>query len=222
MKRTFALTLGVATTALAAGIAWAGPPIIDCKGGPCTGTPAGETMNGSKLEDQISALGGNDSVFGNGADDVLKGGPGRDYVSENEGVLSADRLLAGPGDDYSEAGAGADVMRAGPGDDRAYDLFRGVLPEFRQIAMYGDAGPDRMSGGRGDDSIEGEEGKDVMKGGSGNDYIDAVNDDTQGTRDEIICGKGFDRYSARAGDKVDDSCEQRVPTLILNRGREQA
>jgi hypothetical protein len=80
--------------------------------------------------------------------------------------------------------------------------------------MYGDEAGDKLFGGGGRDSMQGEEGVDLMKGGAGNDYLDAVNDDTAGTRDTVDCGKGFDRYSARAGDKVDDNCEQKVPPTL--------
>jgi Ca2+-binding RTX toxin-like protein len=84
------------------------------------------------------------------------------------------------------------------------------------MSMFGDEGNDKVFGNGGEDSLEGEEGRDVMSGGPGNDYIDAINDDTSGTKDKVNCGKGFDRYSARAGDKVADNCEKKVPTIPTN------
>ena len=59
--------------------------------------------------------------------------------------------------------------------------------------------------------------------GTRDDYLDAINDDTPGTRDVLDCGKGFDRTpSPRSGDKVADNCERKIAcqlTLRSRRGR---
>ncbi len=190
-KAGLAATLVAAT--ITAGVAWAGPTDIDCTmGGACAGTPNSEFLQGGPLRDQISALGGNDSMEGEGSVDLLRGNGGIDVL---EGGEKGDTMRGGPGGDV-----GSLLARRGfPGPD--------TFPGF-----FGDEGNDKIFGGGGDDHLEGEEGRDVMEGGTGTDYLDAINDDTQGTRDVLDCGKGFDRYSARSGDKVADNCERKIPS----------
>ena len=202
-------SLVAASVALARGVP------INCTGGVCTGTSGFDSMNGSNFEDDIRGLAGDDGLFGNGADDILRGGSGQDFLSEDDD-LSEDRLLGGADDDYLEGGFRADVLRGGAGDERQQGLLRGAPgPAFYKVSMFGDPGNDTLAGGSGDDSMEGEEGRDKMSGGSGSDYLDAIDDDTPGARDKLKCGKGFDRFRARAEDDVADDCEKRVPAPPL-------
>ena len=222
MRRALALAIGIASLALA-GVALGGT--IHCTGGPCTGSFGDDPMIGSDLKDEMHGLGGNDDMKGHDSDDLIDGGPGRDRLSEISDDTGNDTMLGGGGSDTRiEGGPGRDILRGGAGDERAGpEVARGlpVLPDWRLVEMFGDEGPDKIWGGGGDDSIEGEEGRDVMSGGGGNDYIDAVDDDTQAA-DVVRCGKGFDRFSARSEDTVDDNCEKRVPptdTIGPSRGR---
>jgi Ca2+-binding RTX toxin-like protein len=212
MKRTITIALALGTAlSVCAVAAWAENPVTCFPGPSCTGTSGPDQIQGTDEEDRINALGGADFVEPQGADDVVNGGPGEDFLSEFESDGS-DTLIGGGAGDYLEGGVQGDVLRGGSGDEREQGPVRGApFPSFRFVSMFGDEGNDRLSGGAGRDSMEGEQGRDVMKGGPDNDYLDAVNDDTDGTRDVVDCGKGFDRYSARAGDKVDDSCERKVP-----------
>jgi Ca2+-binding RTX toxin-like protein len=212
MKRTLGIATAISTLAITAGIALA--DVVNCLPGPsCTGTAGPDQIQGTDEEDRINGLGGSDDITPQGADDLANGGPGEDYLSElfSDGE---DTLLGGGGDDYLEGGVQADVLRGGPGDERAAQVFRGTtVPDWRLISMYGDEGGDKLFGGGGRDSMQGEQGRDVMKGGAGGDYLDAADQDT-GARDVVDCGKGFDRYSAHAEDRVDDSCERKVPATI--------
>jgi Ca2+-binding RTX toxin-like protein len=187
MNRFGKLLVGAALVAVAAtAAASAGPmPVIDCTGGPCTGTAASEWMNGTDGPDQIRALGGNDSIFADGADDVLRGGQGDDFGG---GGLGDDKSVGGPGADdfleFSKVGGdqGNDLQKGGKGNDR---LGAGI-------------GRDKVLGGRGNDRVEfqppepprnlargltgcfrgfcaalrGEEGADLVKGGKGKDYLE--------------------------------------------------
>ncbi len=201
-------SLVVASVALARGLP------INCTGGVCTGTSGSDSINGSNFKDDIRALAGDDALFGNLADDILRGGIGRDLLSEEE-EPSEDRLLGGKGGDYLEGGLQADVLRGGAGDEREQGLMRGdPLPDFYVVSMFGDPGNDTLAGGSGNDSMEGEEGRDKMSGGAGSDYLDAIDDDPPGTRDKLKCGKGFDRFRARPEDEVADDCEKRVPAPL--------
>src|SRR6266508_2351648 len=73
---------------------------------PCIlwGTSRGERIVGSRWDDVIIGLGGND---------VLRGGAGADH----DGGAGADRILGAGGDDYIDGGHDADVIDGGPGRD---------------------------------------------------------------------------------------------------------
>jgi Ca2+-binding RTX toxin-like protein len=175
----------VAAAVIATGAVAGVLPVINCKGGPCTGTPQSEQFNGSDFRDQIRALGGNDSIFADGADDVLRGGKGDDFGG---GGLGDDKSIGGPGSDdfleFSKSGGdqGNDLQKGGKGADR----------------MGAGIGRDRVIGGKGNDRLElkppqpprhqargltgcfrgfcaalrGEEGADIVKGGRGRDYLE--------------------------------------------------
>jgi Ca2+-binding RTX toxin-like protein len=224
---------GIAVISIVAVAAARGVPII-CPGGPCTGTEASETLEGSEDADQIDALGGDDTLHGNGADDVLRGGeggdtsygnlgddrhfggPGQDFLSEG-GPEGEDFMAGGDGNDEMEGGGEADTLTGGSGNERGavetratrrrgdVSCFRGFCAE-----MFGDEGPDTLKGGEGKDYMEGEQGRDVLNGGSGADVLDAVNEDT-GQRDKVVCGKGRDVVFANPNDRVADSCERVKP-----------
>jgi len=56
--------------------------------------------------------------------------------------------------------------------------------------------------------MDGEQGPDRYFGGAGADEIDAVSNDTEGSRDVIDCGGGKDTVFANGeDDKVADNCE---------------
>jgi len=194
MRTKAGLVATLVAATITAGVAWAGPPDIDCTmGGACAGTPKSEFLQGGPLRDQIAALAGDDGIEGEGAVDLLRGNGGADVL---------------------EGGPKGDTMKGGPGNDRAPFIGRAGIPGLNTSpGFFGDEGNDKIIGGGGNDHLEGEEGRDVMKGGAGIDYLDAINDDTQGTRDVLDCGKGFDRYSARSGDKVAGNCERKIPSL---------
>src|SRR5688572_2243908 len=104
MKRLGIAAAGFAAiAALGATVAVAGG--INCTGGPCTGTEEGEFIAGSKLPDQIRALGGNDFVEGHGANDLIRGGEGSDVS------------IGGPGTDVQKDGRGSDSPAGGEGPD---------------------------------------------------------------------------------------------------------
>jgi Ca2+-binding RTX toxin-like protein len=82
-----------------------GPEILD-------GSESGELVCGGSEADILSALGGNDSVFGNDGDDSLDGGEGNDVLAGGSGV---DILVGGTGDDLINAvdGTPGDTIDAG-------------------------------------------------------------------------------------------------------------
>jgi Ca2+-binding RTX toxin-like protein len=88
-------------------------------------------------------LGGNDTITGTAAADVLDGFKGNDKIS------------GGNGDDEISGGLGRDILRGGNNDD---DVFGGDGNDL----VYGDAGIDRLYGNA---------GRDKFYGGTGNDQL---------------------------------------------------
>ena len=150
---------------------------------------------------------GDDLLTGDGAEQTLRGGSGRD------------RLLAGPGDDVLQDGARAprepvderDDYRGGPGTDRldygdrespvAIDLAhagrgaggRGEKDRFAGIEdVTGGEAADRLAGDDEPNAIDGWLGSDLIRGRGGDDDLDASYGE-----DRARGGSGNDRISDR-------------------------
>ncbi|MEL6489604.1 MAG: calcium-binding protein [Cyanobacteria bacterium J06634_6] len=109
------------------------------------GTNEAETLVGDDENNNIDALGGNDTVAGGLGDDLILGGDGDD-------VLRGDRNARSTQD--GELG-GNDIIFGGDGNDR----------------IGGKAGNDILSGDAGDDFIWGDDGDDIIMGVTGNDTL---------------------------------------------------
>lgn len=147
-----------------------------------------DVIIGNTESDSISALAGDDTIFGGGAvtvpddaADTIDGGTGQDVIYGNGGN---DAIFAGEGNDTIFAGFGNNAVSAGLGDD----LILGGATGF-------DAdGADSLAGGEGNDTIFGggtvfqiADGNDTIDGGEGNDEIYG-----NGGIDSIIGGTGAD------------------------------
>jgi serralysin len=99
-----------------------------------TGTAANDTIYGTTGKDAISALGGNDRVYGGASADVIDGGTGNDSLRGGDGN---DRHYGGAGRDSLSGDAGNDVLTGGLdadtfrfhglwGTDRITDFENGV------------------------------------------------------------------------------------------------
>ncbi len=152
----------------------------------------------------LDAGAGDDTVFGQGGDDILEGGGGIDVLAggdENDSIYGGvgndrgwgqggdDLLRGGDGDDwlagnrgndYVFGDAGEDTLRGQPGDD---DLRGGDDADL----AFGGADSDTIQGEDGDDTLNGNSGFDVIAGGDGNDLLRG-----QGGRDLIDGGAGDD------------------------------
>ena len=85
------------------------------------------------------------------------------------------------------------------------DVLRGT-PYADTISGY--AGDDALFGGRGRDAISGGSGLDRIFGGRGADVLDSTDDYGTPERDEVYCGRGFDRVIADHSDVVAGDCEE--------------
>ena len=156
---------------------------------------------------------GDDRVIGNGADNDIWGGAGKDWIDGNGG---RDSLRGGDGDDRLRGGAGRDTLRGDDGRDvllgqGGRDGLRGGNGADR---LWGGDGSDRLSGGdgddrlgggrhadklwggRGDDGLRGDDGSDRLSGGGGDDRLSGGDG-----RDTLRGGSGADRLW---GGKDDD------------------
>ncbi len=118
----------------------------------------------------ITGTEGNDTLFGNGADNIIEGLGGDDSIS------------GGAGDDIINGGDGNDTLNGGNNND----------------TLSGGADNDQLNGESGNDELVGGTGNDTLDGGSGNDtYIYNLGDgddiiiDTAGEQNVIQFGSGI-------------------------------
>jgi len=118
------------------------------------GLGGNDTIVGSIANDLLYGDDGDDTMYGYEGDDILIGGTGNDNLSGDEGD---DQLDGDSGDDVLYGGYGNDTLRGGSGDDR----------------VFGDSGNDVLYGGTGNDHLEGGEGNDtyIFNRGDGADVI---------------------------------------------------
>jgi Ca2+-binding RTX toxin-like protein len=138
------------------------------------------------------AKGGQDTVNGNGGDDIISGGDGADTLNGGDGN---DRLFGGNGGDVINGDNGNDTIYGGDGDDAC----RGGIGND---TIYGGAGQDQLVGEVGDDSLFGQTGDDALVGGAGADYL-------QGDQGTDFCdgGAGSNVFAGCESAGVANSCQ---------------
>ena len=164
-------------------------------------------FKGSNGSDNLHGFDLNDTLFGNGGDDILKGGKGNDKLYGGDGN---DTLYGEDGNDVLRGGNGNDKLYGGNGNDKLYgdagnDIVKGGAGND---TVYGGAGNDKLYGDAGNDKLYGGDGNDVLYGGAGNDtlYGDAGNDVLKGDagNDKLYGGAGNDRLEGGAGNDTLD------------------
>ncbi len=198
------------------------------------GGDGGDQINASVFASSILIIanGGNDSLFGGEANDVIFGNSGNDRLTGNDGndVLvggsGVDTMNGGDGDDTFFLDGSADVVFGGTGLDRAR-FDNGVLGV--NLDLVGWSGLDRLNatlgndtidassqaselvlnGNTGDDSVIGGSMADFLFGGFGNDTLvgNNGNDSMWGNAgdDTFFGGAGDDLFFlSETGDRVED------------------
>jgi Domain of unknown function (DUF4347)/RTX calcium-binding nonapeptide repeat (4 copies)/Calx-beta domain len=206
------------------------PPIPNPDTGCVDGTPIfGNNRNNRRLNgangvnDTIFGRGGNDRIRGRGCNDLLDGGAGNDTIFGNadqdvlRGRLGNDSLAGGSGNDILNGGLGSDRLSGGSGNDqlkgrRGLDLLIGgggndvMSGGLRNDRLRGGAGDDIVDGGRGDDFVKGGGGNDILTGRTGRDtLVGLAGDDTiaGGLNNDILIGSaGADRLTGNRGRDV--------------------
>ena len=143
------------------------------------GTNGAENRGGTRYEDVVELLGGNDTFRGLEGNDVIWGNPGNDRLYGNQGN---DKLIGGLGYDTLDGGIGDDSLWGDNGNDLLIgndgkDVLQGGNGKDRLIAgagddkLYGGADNDRLVGGTGKDLLHGGYGADTLVGGAGADLF---------------------------------------------------
>jgi Ca2+-binding RTX toxin-like protein len=157
------------------------------------GNVADNRLNGGNGDDTIYASWGNDIVHGDAGNDYLDGQEGDDTINGDSGN---DTVVGGGGKDTLDGGTGGDLLYGG--DDN--DVLRGgdgndILWGDQADANVGN-GNDTLSGGNGDDTLQGGGGRDFLSGDEGNDIVnggagnDILLDDGVGSRDSDVLHGG--------------------------------
>lgn len=160
-------------------------------------------QNPFDVRDNAFGDSGNDTIYGNVADNILDGGSGNDRIY---GSWGNDDILGGNGSDYLSGQEGDDSISGGSGDD-TLDGGSGI------DSLSGGSGSDLLMGGDGNDYLYGGDGDDTLYGdqadanlGSGIDYLDggAGNDTLQGGggSDELRGGTGDDTLYGGGGNDL--------------------
>jgi len=173
---------------------------------------------GADIENAIGGTGA-DTLWGNGLNNVLRGGGGADSVSGGAGAdtlveTSGSNVLRGDeGDDQISGGSDFDDINGNMGNDTVHGLGGDdwAVGGKDNDLLYGDAGSDIVYGNLGNDTCYGGEGDDVVRGGQGDDSVsgDAGGDWLSGDRgnDTLAGGAGadtFNFFAGAGGDRVTD------------------
>lgn len=182
-----------------------------------TGNNGDNVIYGGVLADEISGLGGNDTLVGREGNDVLIGGQGNDI---HDGGLGDDDMRGGYGDDTYVVNSAGDIVSEayGLGTDSiqlrnltsytlpanvenlrslvnaASELTGNYLDNEIYATPYADTiiglgGNDRLFGGSGNDRLLGGGGNDRLEGGTGSDVLDGGS-----SADTMLGGPGTDYY----------------------------
>lgn len=163
------------------------------------GTIYDDTIVGNGQNNVFLAGSGNDYVNGRAGDDFIAGGKGNDAIFGRAG----DDILYGsndPGDDNVYVSpTDHDRLAAGTGDDEVHgqDGNDIVLGQAGNDTLYGDDGNDLVAGGAGKDEMFGGDGNDRMFGGADADLIEGGEGD-----DQLVGAAGDDRLAGNSGNDL--------------------
>jgi Ca2+-binding RTX toxin-like protein len=131
--------------------------------------------------ENVTIGGGNDTVSGSAAANVIDGGAGNDVI---DGGAGNDTLVGGDGTDtvtFASSGS-AVAANLGTGTSTSSSAGTDALSGFENLTgsayndtLTGDAGNNVIDGGAGNDVIAGGAGDDTLIGGAGTDTVDYTN-----------------------------------------------
>ncbi len=152
---------------------------------PVAGDPnAPDSELGGRCAQRIRGSKKGDKLLGSIAGDRIVGRGGNDKLN---GRAGDDCVKGSGGRDKVKGGSGRDKVSGGRGADKS----------------KGGSGRDKVKGGSGRDRLSGGSGRDKLKSGGGSDRVKA----RDGKRDKVNCGRGRDRATVDANDRV-RKCER--------------
>jgi len=142
---------------------------------------------------------GNDTVYGNGAANELRGGSGHDVLHTGGGL---DTIWGEVGNDTIVGDVPYGVAPVGFTAYGGYGMDS-IQGGIANDTLYGDQDGDVIDGGDGDDSLFGGNGTDTISGGLGWDTIDG------GSQEDLLFGNaGFDEiYGGNGNDTLHGGLE---------------
>ena len=151
------------------------------------GTSGDDSLEGDGSDNLIYGYEGNDILAGHGGDDEIDGGAGADTMIGGAGndlfyVDDADTLVEEAGGGYDTAVATGSFIDLGNAHiEEVLTEYSGdmtMLGSNSANRIFGDAGNDWLEGRGGNDYLDGYTGADTMIGGTGNDtyVVDDVGD----------------------------------------------
>jgi Ca2+-binding RTX toxin-like protein len=130
------------------------------------GSEFNDTISGNGQDNLLSGYTGDDVVNGAGGDDLIYGDHSIREVGENQGAYNYDDPLF----------IGNDTLNGGGGDD----------------SIYGNAGNDVINGDGGEDTLVGGAGADTMNGGAGDDqFVYGLASESSSTAYDTVVGFNF-------------------------------
>lgn len=162
-----------------------------------------DTVDGDDSANTLTGGLGQDSISGNGGNDICYGGRGSSDSSD-----SADTVNGGLGNDTIYGNAGDDVLRGGRANADSLDGADVIYGGYGRDLMYGNSGNDSLYGGGANadpsdlsDTIYGGTGSDYIIANGGNDIIygGGASADPNDTGDTIYGGVGDDSILGNGG-----------------------
>ncbi len=136
-----------------------------------TGDDFGNVINGNDYIDDMTGLGGDDTLNSGANNDRIVGGLGHDLIN------------GGTGNDVLEGGNDSDTINGGDGDDKIYAMLGGNADgDVVGDVIHGNNNNDTITGTGGTDTVFGDAGIDTLRGGGGNDTL------TGGTEADSVDG----------------------------------
>ena len=139
--------------------------------------------------------GGNDTIWGNTASNILTANGGNDYVYDGYG--GNDTEYGGSGDDTLQAYGGNAYQDGGTGNDF---LYSGTANDVG----YGGDGNDYISSSDGNDYLAGNAGTDTLYGGGGDDTVWGYDNSGINNADLLYAGDGNDWVYVGTGAETAD------------------
>jgi Ca2+-binding RTX toxin-like protein len=156
---------------------------------------------GADGADSLRGDDGNDQIDGGASDDTLAGGRGADVIVGGDGIDTAD---------YSGALGPVRVSLnglTGDGEAREGDHVRQDVESLRggdeEDTFIGNAGPNQLASGGGEDFVDAGGGSDGLDGGQGVDVVRA----RDRAADRVACGTSRDLAIVDRRDRVAGNCE---------------